>query len=349
MDLATLFNPATLQAAYQWVCRQRRHHPPDADIWDLRFHWEAIRHPLLAQLCRGRYRFSPLQPIRKANGEPIHLWSAQDALVMKMLAMGIASALDISACCTHVRGHGGLKQTVERVQAHLPDYGFVMRTDVAGYYAHIDHRILLEQLARRLPDRRVLNLLWQVLHRSVSVGGLYRDIERGIARGSPLSPLLGGLYLKALDERLGGLPPAAGIAYVRYMDDILILAKTRWRLRRAVRVLHQHLAALKLQPHPDKTWIGRTDRGFEFLGYRLSLHSLGVARATLGRFATHCRRLYEQGLGTAQGRARLEDYVRRWSRWLQAEIALRRTTVTPGRSDGEPPSPGTSLRATMQA
>jgi RNA-directed DNA polymerase len=282
MDLTTLFNPATLQAAYQWVCRRRSHYPPNADIWDLRFHCEAIKHPLLAQLCQGRYRFSPLQPIRKADGELIHLWTAQDALVMKMLAMGIAPELGISPYCTHVRGHGGLKQTVERLHTRLPDYGFVMRTDVAGNYAHIDQRILLEQLARRLPDRRVLNLLWQVLRRTVSVGGLYRDIERGIARGSPLSPLLGALYLEALDERLGGLEPAAGIVYARYMDDILILAKTRWRLRRVARVLKQHLAALSLQPHPDKTWIGPTERGFEFLGYRLSFHGLGVARANPG-------------------------------------------------------------------
>jgi len=287
----SLFNPAALQSAYQWVCRQRGHYPPDADIRDLRFHWEAIRLPLLAQLCQGRYRFSPLQSIRKADGEPIHLWSAQDALVMKMLGPRVEHPPVL-----HPGSRSWRIETDHRAGAG-PPAGLRVR-DAHRHssvlrYAHIDHRILLDQLARRLPDRRVLNLLWQVLQRTVSVGGLYRDIERGIARGSPLSPLLGGLYFKALDQRLGGLASAAGIASLRYMDDILILAKTRWRLRRAVRVLNQQLAALKLQPHPDKTWIGRTERGFEFLGYRFSRHGLGVARATLGRFATRCRRLYE--------------------------------------------------------
>jgi|SRR5450755_2114315 len=33
--------------------------------------------------------------------------------------------------------------------------------------------------------------------------------------------------------------------YVRYMDDVLVLTKTRWQLRRAVRTLNQTFAELK--------------------------------------------------------------------------------------------------------
>jgi len=29
------------------------------------------------------------------------------------------------------------------------------------------------------------------------------------------------------------------VKYVRYMDDILILAKTRWKLKKAIKVLNQ--------------------------------------------------------------------------------------------------------------
>lgn len=29
------------------------------------------------------------------------------------------------------------------------------------------------------------------------------------------------------------------------------------------------MAELELTLHPDKTWVGRTERGFDFLGYRL--------------------------------------------------------------------------------
>ena len=45
--------------------------------------------------------------------------------------------------------------------------------------------------------------------------------------------------------------------YVRYMDDILVLAPTRWTLRQAVREVNQALGALGLEKATDKTFIGR--------------------------------------------------------------------------------------------
>ena len=329
MDAQTLFHPAALDSAYAWLCKQRLHYPADADIWQLRFHWHASKAPLLQRLRSGRYTFSPLQRVTKANGEVIHLWSSQDALVIKAMAVGLAQALNISPNCTHVKGHGGLKQTVARVQRQLPVYPFVMRTDVKGYYAAIDQVLLQQQIADRVSDPTLCNYLWQVIRRTVHDGGVYREIMRGISRGCPISPLLGALYLKGLDNALGTLPQSAGTFYTRYMDDIVILATSRWKLRRAISTLNQHFAALKLEQHPGKTFIGRTDKGFEFLGYRLSPRGLGVAEATLGRFVVRCRRLYEQEPGPTAGGSRLEDYVRRWLRWLQAGIANLTVSLMP--------------------
>jgi hypothetical protein len=47
------------------------------------------------------------------------------------------------------------------------------------------------------------------------------------------------------------------------MDDILILAPTRWKLRKAIRVLKITLNELGLGQHPGKTLIGKTERGFD--------------------------------------------------------------------------------------
>jgi hypothetical protein len=38
---------------------------------------------------------------------------------------------------------------------------------------------------------------------------------------------------------------------------------SRWQLRSAVKVVNQMLAALDLEKHPDKTFIGRIARGFD--------------------------------------------------------------------------------------
>jgi hypothetical protein len=99
------------------------------------------------------------------------------------------------------------------------------------------------------------------------------------------------------------------------MDDILILAPTRWRLRRAVKAVNQTLGALSLEKHPDKTFIGRIERGFDFLGYHFSPAGLTLAKETVANFIEKASRLYEQKRSPALAATALEMYVRRWVRW----------------------------------
>ena len=65
------------------------------------------------------------------------------------------------------------------------------------------------------------------------------------------------------------------------MNDILILAPTRRQLRGAVKVVNQMLGALMLEKHPDKTFIGRIERGFDFLWGRVSLPTATLDRRVI--------------------------------------------------------------------
>jgi hypothetical protein len=152
---------------------------------------------------RGALRLGPLSVVILADGEPLHLWSARDALVLKALIMALGPRLALSPCCMHVKGHGGLKATVRPVQQHLRGFDYVLRTDVKGYCESIDQPTLLAQLAGQVHDPVLMNLLRQAIERSVERGGLWRDIRSGSSRGCPLSPQLAALYLKTLDDRLG--------------------------------------------------------------------------------------------------------------------------------------------------
>jgi len=60
---------SVLDHAYDWLCHQRRDYPPDADVWDLRFHWQKERARLEAELHAGRFRFGPLQVITKRTAK----------------------------------------------------------------------------------------------------------------------------------------------------------------------------------------------------------------------------------------------------------------------------------------
>ncbi len=89
----------------------------------------------------------------------------------------------------------------------------------------------------------------------------------------------------------------SGLFYVRFMDDILVLSPTRWKLRKAVKVVNQALRSLNLEKHPDKTFIGRIERGFDFLGYHFRPDRLSVAAKTIENFVARAIRLYEQEPG----------------------------------------------------
>ena len=219
---------------------------------------------------------------------------------------------------THLKGHGGLKYAVGEIVAALPQHRFVLKTDVRSYYASIDHQLLLDRLAAHITDRQVLHLIGQYLRRCAERGGLYWDSQQGIALGSPLSPLLGAFFLTELDDALEHL----GLFAVRYMDDILVLAPTRWKLRQAVKVVNQVLASLRLAKHPAKTFIGRIAKGFDFLGYHFSPSGLCVATKTLANFVARVRQLYEQEPGEGVS-ARLGAYVRRWVQWAPAGLLTR--------------------------
>ncbi len=98
------------------------------------------------------------------------------------------------------------------------------------------------------------------------------------------------------------------------MDDILILAPTRWKLKKAIKVMNLTFNELKLEQHPDKTLIGRIERGFDFLGYHFGPNGLSVAVKTIERSMGRIIRLYEQGAD----RVRIGQYVTRWVGWVEA-------------------------------
>ena len=211
-------------------------------------------------------------------------------------------------------GTGGMKGAVREVANHLPEYTFVFRTDVKGYYASIKHHILMELVERYVKDEFVLALLWGYLRRYVSDGGTYFDIQQGISLGCPLSPLMGALFLKPLDDRMAEL----GCFYVRFMDDWVILAPTRWKLRRAIKATNEVMEELLVEKHPDKTFIGRISHGFDFLGYWFSPHGLSVAKKTVDRMLEKVRRLYEQGASVG----RILSYLSLWERWVRSGLQM---------------------------
>jgi len=340
MLLARLASNAVLDDAYRWLCHRRRDYPADADVWSFRRHWPIEKGRIQADLVAEKFRFGLLNRVTLKDGTDIDLWAARDALVLKALTIVLSDVLPVSSRCTHCKGHGGAKAAVRQVMAHLPANSFVLKTDVKSYYASIDHLALLDRLALFIADRTILNLLGQYLRRTSERGGEFHDYERGISLGCPLSPLMGAFFLHELDERM----ERGSLFYVRFMDDILVLAPTRWTLRRAVKAVNEVLGGLCLEKHPDKTFIGRIGRGFDFLGYHFSREGLSVAKATLEKFVERATRLYEQERERPDGHSMLGLYVRRWNGWVSGGLGGQRSAevVFPPSAPPDPYQPDQS-------
>ena len=308
--------PQLFSNAYNWLCKSRKNHPPDSDIWNFKRTWHNQAEVIIEAFSCGIYQFDDQAKITLSCGETIALWSSKDALIIKVLTGIIQEKLKpfLLKTCYHLKGHGGLKGAVRDVMKQLPKYKFFCKTDVHSYYDSIDHYTLLMKLHDYIDDRIIIGYVWQFLNRCVEWGGLYQDIKRGIPKGSSLSPLIGAFYLLELDRQMEKL----GVKYFRYMDDILILAPTRWKLRKAIRLLNQIFSELKLEKHPDKTLIGKVERGFDFLGYFLKPDSLTVSEKTFDRFIERIVWLYEQEPGEPFGSSRLGLYVKHWLRWVRA-------------------------------
>jgi len=66
--------------------------------------------------------------------------------------------------------------------------------------------------------------------------------------------------------------------------------------------------------------IGKTELGFDFLGYHFGPEGLAIAQKTLYNFVERAIRLYEQGPGEPFDSTRLGEYTKRWVRWAGAGI-----------------------------
>lgn len=221
----------------------------------------------------------------------------------------------LSRRCAHVKGHGGAKGAVRRVQRLADRYPFVARFDIRSYYESLDHRVLLTGLR----EAGTQSSLVEVVRQYLTLPDNHRS-GRGMVAGGAISPLLGALYLTPLDQAMQALECRKGIRYQRFMDDFVIFAPTRHTLRAAIRETHRVLEALKLTVHPEKRFIGPTRKGVDFLGYRFHpQRKLRPARVSLQRLFERARRLQEQGADSD----RLRQYVERWYAWLHGGLRGR--------------------------
>ncbi|MGD0496830.1 MAG: group II intron reverse transcriptase/maturase [Bryobacteraceae bacterium] len=200
--------------------------------------------------------------------------------------------------------------------------------DIRKCFDTIDHDVLLGLLAQRIADEELLALIRTWLTVDVLE---FRDLlptEIGVPQGESLSPLLANVYLDPLDKHLERL----GLAFVRYADDVVILAETMEGAREASGRLADFLRdVLRLELKPAKTYYAPVAEGFGFLGFRIAGASIAIQPERAGRLLQYLSDLIRNlgasanSLGKmAECLSRINSVVRGWRNYflLPGEPAL---------------------------
>lgn len=171
----------------------------------------------------------------------------------------------------------GTHRALNRCQAYARRYSYVLQGDVRQFFPSIDHAILRQLLAAKLPDPQVMWLIDRILASGVGVLSEAYDMvwfpgddlfavnrPRGLPIGNLTSQFWGNVYLNPFDHfvkrelRCGG--------YVRYVDDFLLFGEDKavlWQWREAV---VRRLARFRLTIH-DRAQPRPVTEGIPFLGF----------------------------------------------------------------------------------
>lgn len=182
---------------------------------------------------------------------------------------------------------------IQKVDELLHDgYTDVVDADLSKYFDTIPHSELLQCVARRIVDRRMLRLIKMWLKVPVEerdangkrrlTGG--KDQDRGTPQGGVISPALANLYmnrmLKGWRQTKRGEQFRAQI--VNYADDFVILS--RGKAKEALEWTRGVLERLELTLNAKKTSVRNACRErFDFLGYTFGPHySMRTGRGYIG-------------------------------------------------------------------
>ena len=75
---------------------------------------------------------------------------------------------------------------------------WVVDIDIAKFFDHVHHDILMRRIAEVMRDKRVLRLIGRYLRAGVLVNGVVVVGEEGTPQGGPLSPLLAVRYRRGI-------------------------------------------------------------------------------------------------------------------------------------------------------
>ena len=212
--------------------------------------------------------------------------------------------------CYACRKGKGVHAAVDRYQHYARRYAYALKLDVRRYFPSIDHLILKGSLRHRIKDLRLLNLLDVIIDHSPASDApleyfpgddLFTPLERqcGIPIGNLTSQFFANLYLDDLDHWVKEELQVP--AYLRYVDDLILLDDDKNRLWAWRNAIAQRMNDLRLRLHSGKAQVYRAADWLDVLGYVVKPYRRRLRNENGHRFHRRLR-----GMAKAYARGRLD-------------------------------------------
>jgi RNA-directed DNA polymerase len=286
----------------------------------LKVAWPAIK----VQLLDGAYRPEPVRRvgIPKPGGgvRELGIPTVVDRLIQQALLQVLQPLIDptFSAHSYGFRPGRSAHGAVLAAQAHVQaGRHWVVDVDLEKFFDRVNHDILMERLARRIADKRVLALIRLYLQAGILANGVSIERHEGTPQGGPLSPLLANVLLDEVDREL----ERRGHCFVRYADDCNVYVGSRKAGERVLRALRSRYARLRLKVNETKTAVAEV-WGRKFLGYCFWRWGDEVRRAVAAQALLKMRQRIRVLTRRTRGRSLeqiaqdLGDYVPGWKNYF---------------------------------
>ncbi len=211
----------------------------------------------------------------------------------------------------------GIKKVYQYVKECSNNYTqdcYVMRLDIRAFFMHIRQKLLVKMLAQMVnenyhaPDKAILIKLikqivyyppqrgcvikgrrsdWNRLPRAKSL--FYVRRGRGLPIGNLTSQIFANFYLNTFDRFVS---EQAGVFYGRYVDDMVVIHKSKSFLLRLKGRIQSYLKArCFVILHPRKSTVQHYVKGFAFIGAYLKPHRLYAGRRLKLMFYTKIKQM----------------------------------------------------------
>ena len=312
-----------------------------SEWWSFIYLWSDLINQWIKDFKRGDHHFSPMMEY-KYNHQRVRAWHYLDRLIMHLIYTIIKPTFKhvISPLCLHLKGPSIIKQATQQIKSAIAtqQFNYFLRIDIKSYYASIDHKILVKQVEQHYDDPKILKYLKEIITIGIDVGGNMILPTKGIPLSSTLSPFFGALYLSALDKAFN----QKNMFYLRYQDDIIVLAKTKRQYTKARKKVFSILRGLRLRVSSRKTSMGVIEKGFHYLGvdYKVARTpcrkhnpakgdcekiqvAVNIHSRTSRRALEKVKALRTYAVHTAQ----IQRYLIRWATWWHHAVGQRRDNI----------------------